>query len=106
MLIAAMLAWAWHGAEAGESALYGGLVAMLNAGLLVWRWWRGRHDYHCDGQRHLRMFHRSSLERFFIVGILLALGMSGFRLAPLAILAGFIVGQFAWIIAVATHKSD
>jgi len=106
VVAAAILAWLWQGAEVAGAALYGGSAALANVGLLVWRWRRGRYDYHCDGGRHLRQFHRSSLERFFVVGVVLALGLYGLRLDPLAMLLGFIVGQVAWIIAAATLKTD
>ncbi|MDD5390065.1 MAG: ATP synthase subunit I [Gallionellaceae bacterium] len=104
--IAAVVVWLWQGAEVAGAALYGGSAALANVGLLVWRWRRGRYDYHCDGGRHLRQFHRSSLERFFLVGVVLALGLYGLRLDPLAMLLGFIVGQTAWIISAATLKTD
>lgn len=101
-----ILSWFWRGAEVGAATLYGGSAALANSGLLVWRWRRGRYDYHCEGERHLRQFHRSSLERFFVVGMVLAVGMVGLRLDPLPVLLGFIVGQVAWIIAAATLKTD
>jgi ATP synthase protein I len=86
--------------------LFGGGVALLNSGLLVWRWRRGLRDYHCDGGRHLRSFQRSALERFFVVGIMLAMGFALLDLAPSPLLTGFIVGQLAWVIAAAVHKTD
>jgi len=103
---AAILAWLWQGGEVAGAALFGGSAALANIGLLVWRWRRGRYDYHCDGERHLRQFHRSGLERFFVVGIVLAVGMYGLKLEPLAMLLGFIVGQVAWIIAASALKTD
>ena len=101
-----ILAWLWQGAEAGGAAMYGGSAAFVNVGLLVWRWRQGRYDYHCDGERHLRQFHRSSLERFFVVGLFLAVGLYGLQLDPLPMLLGFIVGQVAWMIAAANLKTD
>jgi hypothetical protein len=56
----------------------------------------------------LRAFNRSSIERFVIVSLLFAAGFSGlggfggFVLTNLSaewILAGFIVGQLAWLLA-------
>jgi ATP synthase protein I len=103
---AAILTWFWQGAEAAAAALCGGAAALANIGLLVWRWRQGRYDYHCAGERHLSQFHRSSLERFFVVAIVLAAGMVGLKLQPLPMLLGFIVGQVAWMIAAATLKTD
>jgi hypothetical protein len=89
--------------------IYGGAVAMANAGLLAWRWNKGLHEYHCDAQRHLKSFHRSLMERFFVVALLLAVGFV-YRLVepglqPLAMLSGFVVGQLAWVIATAALKT-
>jgi ATP synthase protein I len=106
IVAAASLAWLWQGAEIAGAVLYGGTAALANIGLLVWRWRQGRYHYHCDGERHLRQFHRSSLERFFVVGMVLAAGMVGLQLEPLPLLLGFIVGQVAWILAAATLKTD
>ena len=101
-----ILSWLWLGATAGVAVLYGGSAALGNIALLVWRWHRGRYDYHCDGRRHLIQFHRSSLERFFVVGMVLAAGMYGLNLEPLPMLLGFIVGQVAWMIAASALKTD
>jgi len=104
--VSALLVWGWWGWAAGAACLFGGGVALLSSGLLVWRWHRGLRDYHCDGGRHLRSFYRSALERFVVVGILLAAGFAMLNLAPLPLLSGFIVGQLAWVIAVAVHMTD
>jgi ATP synthase protein I len=101
-----LLVWAWWGWTAAVPFYFGVGVALLNSGLLIWRWHRGLVDYHCDGERHLRSFHRSTMERFFVVGMLLAAGLAGLDLAPLPLLTGFIVGQLAWVIAAAVHKTD
>lgn len=105
----AVLAWV-AGGLALWPWLYGGLVAWINAGLLVWRWRKGLRVYHCDGPRHLRGFRRSLMERFFVVGFLLAAGFA-FGLwqpsfAPLPMLLGFIVGQLAWITALAALNKE
>jgi ATP synthase protein I len=106
VLALAIFAGLWQGSQVVAPALFGGIVALANTGLLVWRWRRSRYDYHCDGERHLRQFHRSSLERFFVVVVLLALGWSGLQLQPLPMLLGFIVGQVVWIITAASLKTD
>jgi ATP synthase protein I len=105
ILAMALLAWGWQGWTVTVAVMCGGGVALLNSTLLVWRWHRGLRDYHCDGERHLGSFYRSSLERFFVVGISLAVGLAFLNLAPLPLLTGFIVGQLAWVIAAAVHKT-
>ncbi len=106
VLVTAGIVWMWQSVGVAAATLYGGSVALANVGLLLWRWRRGRYDYHCDGQRHLQQFHRSSLERFFVVGVVLALGMYGLHLNPLAVLLGFIAGQTAWMVSLIALKTD
>jgi len=99
---ALVVAYAFGGSEA-MALLYGGAVAWANVGLLFWRWRRGVSEHHCDPSRHLKSFHRSMLERFFVVGVLLA---PGFVLSahPAILLAGFVVGQLAWLLASLTLR--
>ena len=104
--LVAAAAWIWLGREIGLAVWFGGAVASANAGLLVYRWRRGLGVYHCDGARHLRSFHRSSLERFFVVTLLMAVGLGLIRLAPLPMIVGFVVGQLAWVIAAAGLNTD
>lgn len=89
---------------------YGGMVAMANTGLLAWRWREGLREFHGDGRKHLKRFRRSQKERFFVVVSLLAAGFAHGLMAPgfpsLAVLVGFVVGQLAWLVAVATLKTE
>jgi ATP synthase protein I len=84
--------------------LYGGAVSVANTALLIWRWHRGARDFHCDADKHLRSFYRSMLERFLVVVILLAAGLARTELPPLSLLAGFVVGQVAWMLASLTLR--
>jgi Cu/Ag efflux pump CusA len=51
-----------------------------------------------DAQHAVRAVYRTGLERFVLVVVLLALGLSYFRHAQIALLAGFVLGQLAWLI--------
>lgn len=86
-------------ADAALGTAYGGFAAILNTALLYWRWSRGSTRFHSNVERHVQSFYRSSLERFFVVGLWLALGFAWMRLPPLAVLTGFVVGQLAWLMA-------
>lgn len=105
----ALVAWSIWGVQFWPFA-YGGAASLANTGLLAWRWRKGLRDYHCDGRRHLHSFHRSLKERFFVVALLLAAGFAyGLvepGLQPHAILIGFVVGQLAWGISLATLKTE
>lgn len=95
--VAALIGGVYGEAGTALAVLFGGGVAVVNTSLLLWRWRQGSRDYHCDAGRHLRSFYRSSLERFFVVVILLAAGFALLGTNSLALLAGFLVGQIAWI---------
>lgn len=99
VLLAALAALAWQEGTTALALAYGGSTAWISAGLLVWRWRRGRYVYHCDARKHLQSFHRSLMERFFVVVGMLAIGLGVLHLPPKAVIFGFIVGQIAWIIA-------
>ena len=102
--LAALIGGAFGEAGIALAVLFGGGVAVVNSSLLLWRWHQGVRDYHCDAGRHLRSFYRSSMERFFVVVILLAAGFVWLDDHPLALLAGFLVGQIAWMPASQTLR--
>lgn len=87
------------GGNAMLAVLYGGGVAVANQALLLWRWHAGSRNYHCDAQRHLKGFYRSSMERFFVVSFLLVLWFVLVKSESLAMLTGFLIGQFAGMAA-------
>lgn len=103
VLLTALGIGLWATPAAGWAALYGGAAALANTALLVWRHRQGEHDHHCDGARHLKSFYHSSLERFFVVGVWLALGLGGWKLEAAPMLAGFVLGLLAWVIAAAVR---
>jgi len=104
LVVTLIFCWFIFGQTIMLAVSYGALTSQLNSGMLVWRWYKGLHHHHCDGGSHLKSFHRSSLERFFVVGIVLAAGFSLKNLPPDALLAGFIVGQLSWVVAMALTK--
>jgi hypothetical protein len=99
MLSIGVLGFVWYDQWYARAFFYGNFVAVVNSGLLVLRWRRGLKDYFCDGPRHLWLFNRSMLERFFVVTMLLAVGFGIMKLPPLGTLTGFVVGQLAWVLA-------
>jgi hypothetical protein len=100
VVVSGVVGWFLQDGQFAQALLFGGLVAVVNSGMLVVRWRRGLKDYHCDGKRHLKSFNLSMLERFFVVGMLLAAGFKFLNLPQLVMLAGFIVGQTAWVISI------
>lgn len=101
VLLTAIALGYWKGAAAAGAALYGGGAALANSALLWWRHRQGERRVHSDASRHLRSFYRYSLERIVLVSVWLGLGLGGFGLAAGPLLAGFVIGLLAWVIAAA-----
>ena len=86
------------GSAAAAALCYGGIVAFANTMFLAWRMQQGERSPDLDAHRQLRSFYRSSLERFFVVGLLFAIGMGVLHLGPLPLLAGFVFSQMSLIV--------
>jgi F0F1-type ATP synthase assembly protein I len=102
--LAALVAGLFGDLGIALAVLYGGGVAIANSALLFWRWHKGLRDFHCDAGKHVRSFYRSFMERFFVVMILLVAGFYWLGDRPLALLAGFVVGQMALMLASLTLR--
>ncbi len=101
-LVAAILVYAVYGQASTLAVIYGGLVTLANSILLAWRMRAAKLRINPDVQQDLRMLYRTSLERFVLAVVFLALGMGILKLDPLALIAGFVLGQLAWLVGVTT----
>lgn len=124
MLLAGLAALVFADSALAAALSTGAAIAGVNTGLLAWRMrnWsappitrspQGAHsdqgayspqnqgDDACErmAHRHLKQFYRYTLERYGVVGGLLALSLGGFKFLPLGLLSGFIVGQMLWLLA-------
>jgi len=97
VLIGAFAGLALYGNVVAQAMLAGGGVALTNTLLLAWRMRDDHRSANQSAQGHLWTFYRSSLERFFVVGSLLAAGMGPLGFKPLPLLAGFVLGQMALV---------
>jgi len=108
LLIAVLGAYAVWGLGEARAVWFGSFIAVANTLLIVWRMRRSRNKDRARGelgaQQYLKQFYRSWLERYLVVGALLAMGLGGLKLMPLGLLAGFILGQVIWIFAPLTIK--
>lgn len=95
-LVVCVVAWRLSGTAAAQGAGYGGAVALGSTMLMIWR---HRQSGHVEAEPGLimRALYRSSLERFVLVGALLAVGMGALGLHPGGVITGFIVTQLGWI---------
>ena len=90
------------GAVAAKATGLGVFIATTNTLLIAWRM---RPNNKMQGKpASLNEFIRSWLERYLVVGVLLALGLGWLKLLPLGLLSGFILGQLIWILAPLTIK--
>jgi ATP synthase protein I len=92
------------GFQAG-SAAYGGVCACASQLLLEWRRNAADRGHVLSAGQSIRLLYRTAVERFVLVGVLLALGLGVWRLDPLALITGFIAGQLA-LVFIATGKTN
>ena len=95
---AVLVVYAAFGRATAQPVMGGGLIAISGSALLWLRWWQSNKRVQADAQQAVRAVYRTGLERFVLVVILLALGLSYFKHAAVALLAGFVLGQLAWLI--------
>ena len=94
----------YRGFQAG-SAAFGGVCACASQLLLEWRRIAADRGRVLSAGQSIRLLYRTALERFVLVALLFALGLGVWRLDPLALLTGFIVGQLA-LVFTATGKAN
>lgn len=97
---AVLVAYAVFGRATAQPVMSGGLIAISGSALLWLRWWQSNKRMQTDAQQEVRAVYRTGLERFVLVVLLLALGLGYFKHAAAALLAGFVLGQLAWLIGI------
>ena len=105
-IAAASAGYLWKGGNAALAALFGASIALVNGLLLAWRLKRGQRPVHADPQRHLRALYLSVFERWLVVGALFAIGIGALKLLPQPLLAAFIAGQLALMVAGLRSRND
>jgi len=97
LLVASLGAYAIWGLWVATAVCFGAGIATANTLMIAWRMRQRRTTP--AAQPSLGEFYRSWLERYLLVGVLLAAGLGGLKLMPLGLLSGFILGQVIWILA-------
>lgn len=92
------------GLAVGVALLYGALAALAISAILVWRERQSMRHPEWDQHRLLKMFARAALERLLLLLALLIVGLGVLKLAPLPLLLGLMLSQFAWIVAAMTGR--
>jgi ATP synthase protein I len=97
--IAALIGGVFGGVGAGLAVLYGTLVALAVSAVLVWRERQSMQHPEWDQQRLFKLFMRTGVERLGLLVGLLSVGLGVLKLAPLPLLLGLVLAQFAWLAA-------
>jgi F0F1-type ATP synthase assembly protein I len=79
------------------SVAYGCGVALAGTLFLAWRLREGKAG-DASAEYQLRQAYRTAMERFVGMAFLLAAGFTLFKLTPLWLVAGFVIGQVAWLL--------
>ena len=103
--VVALVGAAVAGFDAGLAALYGVLVALAVSAVLVWRERQAMAHPEWDQHRLFKLFIRVGIERLALLIGLLILGLGVLKLAPLPLLLGLVLAQFAWLAAATSRNS-
>ena len=103
--IAALVGWVFAGIGAGLAALYGVLVALSVSVVLVWRERQSILHPEWDQHRLFKLFIRAAIERLVVLVGLLIVGLGVLKLAPLPMMLGLVLAQFAWLAAATSRKN-
>ena len=103
--VAALIGAAVAGVNAGLAALYGVLVALAVSAVLIWRERQSMNHPEWDQHRLFKLFIRVGVERLVLLVGLLTVGLGVLRLAPLPLLLGLVLAQFAWLAAAMNRNS-
>jgi ATP synthase protein I len=97
--VAALLAGLFGGIGTALAVLYGMLVALAVSAVLVWRERQSMQHPEWDQHRLFKLFIRAAVERLLLLVGLLVVGLGVLKLAPLPMLLGLVLAQFAWLAA-------
>lgn len=97
-IIGALLAYLIVSPPAAKSLVYGSCIVLVSTLLLALRFKQGEHRESLGAEWILRQAYRTAIERFVWTAVMLAIGFGLLKLAPLWMLAGFVVGQAAWLL--------
>lgn len=99
IVFGASLLYFWLGRNVAVAALFGGAVAVANALLLVWCLRAGAQRPAQDARQELAWLVRFSMERFFMVTLLMVAGLGWLKLMPAPLLVGFVLGQLTLVVS-------
>lgn len=98
-IISTAVAYVFVNPLAAKSVAFGGCVVIVGTLFLAWRLVAGQHREALGAAWVLRHAYRTAIERFLLVMSLLVIGFKLLELTPSGLLAGFVLGQLAWLAA-------
>ena len=99
VIIGALLLFFWLGNNVAIAAFFGGAVAVANALFLIWCVRTGAQRPVQDARQELAWLVRFSMERFFMVALLIVAGLGWLKLMPVPLLIGFVLGQLTLVVS-------
>ena len=83
------------GPIAAKASLFGGIIALLNTGLMIMHEKRASERAGNDAKQIVKHMYLCVIERMVMALVLFAIGLIALKLLPLYLFAGFIAGQVA-----------
>ncbi|MDO9063700.1 MAG: ATP synthase subunit I [Sulfuricella sp.] len=99
VIFCASLSLFWLGRDVASALIFGGAAAVANALLLVWCSRTGARRPVQDARQELAWLVRFSMERFFMVALLIVAGLGWLKLMPAPLLIGFVLGQLTLVVS-------
>jgi ATP synthase protein I len=99
VILSSLLLLFWLGSDIAMAALFGGAVAVANALFLIWCMRTGAQRSGQDARQELAWLVRFSMERFFMVALLIVAGLGWLKLMPVPLLIGFVLGQLTLVVS-------
>lgn len=97
-IIGAFFTYIFVTPPASKSLVFGSLIALMSTLFLAWRLRQGECKEGLGAEWALHQAYRTAIERFVWTAVMLGVGFGLLKLAPLWLLAGFVVGQAAWLL--------
>ena len=97
-IIGAIIAYWVVTSSAATSLVYGSCITLMSTVFLAWRFKQGEQQASLSAERVLHQAYRTAIERYVWTAIMMAVGFGLLKLDPLWMLAGFVVGQAAWLL--------
>lgn len=97
--LAAVLTNLYVGESAAKATWFGGLTAVVNTLMLAWRMRTSAGRAEKSPGQELAGLVRSSMERFFMVALLVAAGLGWLKLLPAPLLLSFVLGQVVMVVS-------